>query len=77
VVSDKMIDIGTFVVCMVFVSLVGTGLYRHFNSLFEMQYELTTRLIQQVKPLIQEVPDSVDNDFLYGVSYEVESSEEE
>ena len=68
-----MIDVATFLACMIFVSMVGFGLYRHFSFLFEMQYELTNQLIQEIKPRI---PDSSDSDFLYGVSYEVGSDEE-
>tara|TARA_B100000927_G_C16099469_1_gene322532 strand:- start:111 stop:317 length:207 start_codon:yes stop_codon:yes gene_type:complete len=65
-----MIDIPTFLACVVVIGIASTLLYQHFNALFELQYTLTNDLIAEVKPLVQQ-PKDLETDFLYGVSYEL------
>tara|TARA_A100001391_G_scaffold205417_1_gene206043 strand:- start:1743 stop:1949 length:207 start_codon:yes stop_codon:yes gene_type:complete len=65
-----MIDVPTFVACLVVVGVAATLLYQHFNAMFELQYELTNDLLAEVKPLVNQ-PKEYDTDFLYGVTYEL------
>ena len=65
-----MIDVPTSLACLVVVGIATTLLYQHFNALFELQYTLTNDLLAEVKPLVN-TPKEYDNDFLYGVTYEL------
>ena len=49
-----MIDVPTFVACVVVVGIAATLLYQHFNAMFELQYELTNDLLAEVKPLVNQ-----------------------
>ena len=65
----------------VFITLgMALMLYRHFNFLFETQYQMTQELIVLLKEKLQEPRNQTGReieakDWLYGVNYNLESEE--
>lgn len=51
--------------------LVGVWIFKHFDSVFKSQVDITEKII---KHLTNITPLKLDNDYLYGVGYELDDS---
>ena len=51
--------------------LVGVWIFKHFDSVFKSQVDITEKII---KHLTNITPLKSDNDYLYGIGYELDDS---